>query len=57
MAIAGAAVLTQIQGAVSDQVGSIKIAYWVPAIAFVIIGLYGAVVCRRYEATHAPDAE
>lgn len=57
MAIAGAAVLTQIQGAVSDKAESIKIAYWVPAIAFVLIGLYGAVVCRMYEATHAPDAE
>lgn len=30
MAIAGAAVLTQIQGIVSDQMGSIKLAYWVP---------------------------
>lgn len=47
MAIAGAAVLTQIQGIVSDQVGSIKLAYWVPAIAFVIIAFYGAVICRR----------
>jgi len=57
MAIAGAAVLTQIQGVVSDQAESIKIAYWVPAIAFVMIGLYGAVVCRRYEATHAFGTE
>lgn len=40
MAIAGAAVLTQIQGIVSDQSGSIKLAYWVPAIAFVIIAYY-----------------
>lgn len=47
MAIAGAAVLTQIQGIVSDQVGSIKFAYWVPAIAFLIIAFYGAVVCRK----------
>ena len=47
MAIAGAAVLTQIQGIVSDQVGSIKLAYWVPAIAFLIIAFYGAVICRR----------
>jgi len=37
MAIAGAAVLTQIQGAVSDGFGSIKVAYWVPAIKFKII--------------------
>lgn len=47
MAIAGAAVLTQIQGIVSDQAGSIKLAYWVPAIAFLIIAYYGAVICRN----------
>lgn len=47
MAIAGAAVLTQIQGIVSDQSGSIKLAFWVPAIAFVIIAYYGAVVSRK----------
>lgn len=50
MAIAGAAVLTQIQGAVSDGFGSIKVAYWVPAIAFLVVGFYGAVICRIHEA-------
>ncbi|HAZ02068.1 MAG: L-fucose:H+ symporter permease [Bacteroidetes bacterium GWF2_42_66] len=49
MAIAGAAVLTQIQGIVSDQVGSIKLAYWVPAFAFVVVGFYGAYVCCKRE--------
>jgi len=48
MAIAGAAVLTQIQGIVSDQSGSIKLAYWVPAIAFMIIAYYSAFVTRNY---------
>ncbi|HBE43708.1 MAG TPA: L-fucose:H+ symporter permease [Bacteroidales bacterium] len=47
MAIAGAAVLTQIQGIVSDQAGSIKLAYWVPAFAFMVISFYGAVICRK----------
>ncbi len=47
MAIAGAAVLTQIQGIVSDQAGSIKIAFWVPAVAFMIIMYYSAVVSRK----------
>lgn len=42
MAIAGAAFLTQIQGMVSDSMGSIKFAFWVPAIAFLIIAAYGA---------------
>ncbi len=46
MAIAGAAVLTQIQGIVSDQSGSIKIAFWVPAVAFIIIAWYSAVVSK-----------
>ncbi len=48
MAIAGAAVLTQIQGIVSDQAGSIKLAYWVPAFAFIVIAYYSAVVCRKW---------
>jgi FHS family L-fucose permease-like MFS transporter len=49
MAIAGAAFLTQIQGIVSDQSGSIKYAYWVPTIAFVIIAYYSAIVARKHE--------
>ncbi len=47
MAIAGAAILTQIQGIVSDQMGSIKMAYWVPAIAFMIITYYAAVISHN----------
>jgi FHS family L-fucose permease-like MFS transporter len=48
MAIAGAAILTQLQGIVSDQSGSIKFAYWVPTVAFMIIAYYSAVVTRKY---------
>jgi len=44
MAIAGAAVLTQIQGIVSDQSGSIMLAYWVPAFAFLVIAAYGVFI-------------
>ncbi|MDD3812657.1 MAG: L-fucose:H+ symporter permease [Bacteroidales bacterium] len=47
MAIAGAAVLTQIQGIVSDQSGSIKLAYWVPAFAFVVIAAYGLSIKQK----------
>lgn len=47
MAIAGAAFLTQIQGIVSDQSGSIKMAYWVPTIAFLIIAYYAAIVSGK----------
>lgn len=47
MAIAGAAVITQIQGAVSTRTGSINLAYWIPLFCFVVIGYYGAVACRK----------
>lgn len=49
MAIAGAAFLTQIQGIVSDQSGSIIYAYWIPAIAFVVIFYYSAFIARKHE--------
>lgn len=47
MAIAGAALLTQMQGILSDQSGSIQFAYWVPAIAFGIIAYYSFTVARN----------
>lgn len=49
MAIAGAAILTQIQGIVSDHTGSIMAAYIVPAIAFAVIAYYGYFVARKQE--------
>ena len=49
MAIAGAAVLTQIQGIVSDQTGSIMAAYVVPGIAFAVIAYYGFFIARKQE--------
>lgn len=48
MAIAGAAVLTQIQGIVSDNSGSIETAYIIPAIAFAIIFVYSLIAIRKY---------
>lgn len=47
MAIAGAALLTQVQGIVSDNAGSIIQAYWVPAIAFLVVGYYALVITKR----------
>ncbi len=47
MAIAGAAVLTQIQGIVSDQAGSIELAYWVPALAFMVVVYYSAFISKK----------
>lgn len=49
MAIAGAAVLTQIQGIVSDSVGSIAYAYVVPGFAFAVVIFYAFVICRKYD--------
>lgn len=51
MAIAGAAVLTQVQGIISDQTGSIMTAYIVPAVAFAVIAYYGYFVARKQELT------
>jgi FHS family L-fucose permease-like MFS transporter len=47
MAILGAAVVTQIQGFVSDWTKSINLSYWIPLICFVAITYYGAVACRK----------
>jgi FHS family L-fucose permease-like MFS transporter len=47
MAILGGAVLTQIQGFVSDFTQSINLAYFVPLVCFLIIAYYGAVACRK----------
>ena len=47
MAIAGAALLTQLQGILSDQSGSIRFAYLVPAAAFAVIAYYSLTVARN----------
>lgn len=49
MAIAGASVLTQIEGILSDQSGSIANAYIVPVVAFAVILYYAAVFCKKQE--------
>ncbi len=47
MAIMGGAVLTALQGKVSDMTGSIHMAYWVPAVCFIVIAYYGAVASKK----------
>ena len=47
--VLGAAFLTQVQGIVSDQSGSIIYAYWVPAVAFLIIAWYSSLVAKKFE--------
>jgi len=49
MAIAGASLLTQIEGILSDTSGSISTAYIVPGVAFAIILYYAAVFCKKQE--------
>ena len=47
MAILGGAVLTGIQGQVSDATGSINFSYIVPLLCFVVIAYYGSRVMRK----------
>ena len=47
MAILGGAVLTAVQGWVSDTTGSINFAYLVPFVCFVIIAIYSAFVKHK----------
>ena len=47
MAILGGAVLTAVQGQVSDLTGSIGYSYFVPLICFVVIFFYSASVVRK----------
>lgn len=49
MSIAGAAILTQIQGIISDETGSIMTAYIVPAVAFSVIAYYSYFIARKQE--------
>ena len=42
MAILDGAVLTAIQEQVSDLIGSINLAYFVPLVCFIVIAYYGA---------------
>jgi FHS family L-fucose permease-like MFS transporter len=51
MAILGGAILTAIQGQVSELIGSINLAYFVPLVCFIVIAYYGAVACRKDLAT------
>jgi FHS family L-fucose permease-like MFS transporter len=55
MAILGGAVLTAVQGQVSDLLGSINLAYFVPLFCFVVIALYGAFGCRMDAKTPAME--
>ena len=47
MAIAGASILTQIMGILSDKSGNIATAYIVPAFAFAVIAYYAFVICKK----------
>ena len=49
MAIAGAALLTQVQGLLSDKTGSIALTYLVPAAGFAVVGFYAFFITRQTE--------
>ena len=49
MAIAGAALLTQIQGILSDKTGSIALTYLVPAFGFAVVACYAMFAARGAE--------
>lgn len=43
MAILGGAVLTSVQGAISDKTGSINLSFYVPLVCFVIVAFYSRI--------------
>jgi len=57
MAILGGAVITQIQGMVSDAVNSINLAYLVPFVSFVVIAYYAMVAYKKDLPTYSITAE
>lgn len=54
MAILGGAVITSIQGQVSDMTQSIHLAYIVPLLCFVIVAFYGRIARRNARASLSP---
>jgi FHS family L-fucose permease-like MFS transporter len=51
MAILGGAVLTAIQGQISDLTGSINLAYFVPLVCFALIAIYGRMKFQTHSVT------
>ncbi|MDO5580144.1 MAG: L-fucose:H+ symporter permease [Planctomycetia bacterium] len=47
--LCGGAILTQIQGVISDAAGSIAKAYYVPAFAFLMVAIYAIFICRKID--------
>ena len=47
MAILGGAVLTAVQGQVSDTTGSINLSYLVPLVCFLVIAFYGVSASKK----------
>ncbi|MDO4576250.1 MAG: L-fucose:H+ symporter permease [Planctomycetia bacterium] len=48
--LCGGAILTQIQGFLSDRTGSIAMAYCIPMFAFFMVACYAFFVCRKRDA-------
>ena len=54
MAILGGAVLTAVQGQVSDTTGDIRLAFWVPLACFLVVAFYGMLARKPKETTDSP---
>ena len=47
MAILGGAVLTSVQGQISDLTGNVKISFAVPLICFLVVTIFGIIIYRK----------
>ena len=54
MAILGGAVLTAVQGQVSDATGDIHLAFWVPLACFLVVAFYGMLARKPKEIASSP---
>ena len=55
--LCGGAILTQLQGMISDASGSIALAYAIPAFAFFMILCYALFVCRKLDVPSSESGE
>lgn len=57
MAILGGAVLTAVQGQVSDTTGNIHLAFWVPLACFLVVAFYGMLARKPKEIARTVDQQ
>lgn len=57
MAILGGALLTSVQGQVSDFTGSVNISFVVPLLCFIVTALYGLIAKRKGELAYQEEGQ